>query len=704
MKLKNIQMKIALLAGLCLLVMASVNVTFSAMSMKNTAKEEYSTNVKIATQLVHTAAKQKANHIQAKVEAALNTVRTLAQIFSGIKNNEINLNLDRDALNNILKITLENNPEFVGTYTAWEPNEFDQLGELYKDANGHDKTGRFIPYWSRNGQDKLVVTALVDYESEGAGDYYQLPKKKKEECIIDPYFYSVQGKSVLITSLVVPIMADGIFYGIAGVDLRLDFLQTLVEDVDELYDGTATIALISNNGTLAAVTAKPDLQGKSMEEIHGEDWKDDLAAIQQGKKIIKVSEDGDGKLEVFVPLNTGKTTTPWSVNIIIPMEKITARADMNMYAATRAIWKITGICVVCALVSLVIFWIMAGTIVRPLRSVADMLKYTEGEGDLTKRIDIKSKDEVGQVAVFVNSFMETLQHIIKGIAGNAEHLNKSSYTLLQLSGHMSEDADIMSGKSNSVTSAAEKMSSNMDSVAAASEQAASNMSMVAAATEEMTATVNEIALNAGKASAATLDAVKQAGSVSGRMDELGSAAVKIGNVTEVITAISGQTNLLALNATIEAARAGESGKGFAVVANEIKDLAKQTAEATQDIRDNINGIQGSTDAAVKEIEQISLLINNVNDIVGSVAAAVEEQSATTREITSNVAHASLGIAEVSENVAQISTVSGDIAKNINEVNHSADGIASSSSQVNTSSGELLKAAAQLNEMVGKFKV
>jgi methyl-accepting chemotaxis protein len=198
---------------------------------------------------------------------------------------------------------------------------------------------------------------------------------------------------------------------------------------------------------------------------------------------------------------------------------------------------------------------------------------------------------------------------------------------------LSDSTASMSGRSNSVAGAAEAMSATMNSVAAASEQTATNVNMVASATEEMTATVQEIAHNSEKARTITESAVTQAGSASQKVGELGRAANEISNVTEVITEISEQTNLLALNATIEAARAGEAGKGFAVVANEIKELAKQTAQATQEIKAKIEGIQGSTAGTVNQIEQITGVINEVNEIVGTIATAVEEQAATSREIT-----------------------------------------------------------------------
>ncbi len=351
--------------------------------------------------------------------------------------------------------------------------------------------------------------------------------------------------------------------------------------------------------------------------------------------------------------------------------------------------------------------ILAVFITRSItRPVSDAVNFAEkiSKGDFTQHLEIDRKDEIGILGHALNNMVKNVGNMFKDVISGVETLTLSSTELTNISQQMSQSAEQTSGQSNSVATASEEMSSNMNAVAAASEQASTNVSMVATSTEEMTATVNEIARNSEKARAITSDAVSQSQSASDNVDKLGSEAMAISNVTEVITEISEQTNLLALNATIEAARAGEAGKGFAVVANEIKELARQTAEATQEIKSKIGGIQGSTKETVVEIKQVSEVINKVNEIVSTIATAVEEQSVTTQEIAGNVAQASQGIQEVNENVVQASTVTGEISRDIAEVNVAADGMAVSSSQVNVSAEDLKKLATHLSEMIKQFKV
>ena len=348
---------------------------------------------------------------------------------------------------------------------------------------------------------------------------------------------------------------------------------------------------------------------------------------------------------------------------------------------------------------------MSNRITRPIRHTADMLKdISEGEGDLTRRLDVASHDELGDMATDFNRFVEKLQGIIGRIAGTAETVASSAASLSAVSAQTAQSVQMMSDKTSTVAAAAEESSANTLSVASSMEQATTNLYSVASATEEMSATIGEIAANSEKARAISADAAVQASSVSALMQQLGQAAQEIGMVTETITDISSQTNLLALNATIEAARAGAAGKGFAVVANEIKELAKQTAAATGDIKARIGGVQGSAGSAIADIEKITAVIKEVGHLVSGIATAIEEQSAVTRDVAGNIAQASAGVQEANERVAQTASVSSSIAQDIAGVDAAAGEIRSGGEQVQASAVELAGLAEQLKTLVEQFRV
>jgi methyl-accepting chemotaxis protein len=483
-----------------------------------------------------------------------------------------------------------------------------------------------------------------------------------------------------------------------------------VEEHSRLVDETEKKALELVHHAIQAAHTEEQRQefetvGAQLEKItkHHEDYEHHLqqafALIHQGRlqdaeqlaeKVEIEKEALDHELEQLLKEIESFTETS------------AKKAEADEHAAFSGMVTITMVALIMGLVMGV--FISRG-ITGPINNAVARLKdIAQGEGDLTQRLEVDTRDELGDMATWFNTFLQNLQAMIKDIATNSVTLSNASTELSAISQQMSAGAEQTSGKSNTVAAASEEMSTNISSVAAAMEQAATNLNMVASATEQMTASVNEIAQNSEKARKITGTAVTKAQDTSKKVDDLGVAAQAIGKVTEVITEISEQTNLLALNATIEAARAGEAGKGFAVVANEIKELAKQTAEATMEIKNQIDGVQSSTNETVADIGEISQVITKVDEIVSTIASSVEEQSVATKDIASNISQASAGVQEVNTNVAQSTEATTSISRDIAEVSQASNEMTTSSSQVNLSAEELAGMAETINGMVGKFKV
>ncbi|MDM8516801.1 methyl-accepting chemotaxis protein [Desulfobacterales bacterium HSG16] len=729
MKMKSLQLKITFWAGLCLLLTAGAIIAYTVTGTISRAKIDREEAAKNAENYITSLSKQHVNHIKAKLDVGLETARTLSQTLSGIKDEELALELDRDAINGLLKIIIAKNRQFVGVYTAWEPNAFDGMDRGFLGDEGHDETGRFIPYWHRNADGIIELKPLVGYEEKGTGDYYLLPMKTKNEHIVEPYIETVQGKPTLVTSLVVPITVGETFYGIVGITMRLDRLQEVVDDVEKLYDGSGRILVVSHNGTIAAVTGRPELSGKHFKVLH-KDWENDLAYVKNGTSL---TENDEGQLAVFTPLQVGSTKTPWSVNINLPYENITASADAQFLQAKRDTVKTVWISLLCAFAALVLLWFVTRTITRPVTEIVDTANAIAA-GDFSREISICQQDEIGILATAFRNLQNTIGDVLNEMEllihsvqngdlsnrGNAENFEGGWGKLLiglnnvidafgtpidmaaqainriakgdipepieeEYRGDFNEirinlntmiqnlirfAVDVQSA-AEQVAAGSEQLSGSADQISQGTSEQSAGIEEISTSMEQMSAMVNQSADNAKQTALIAGKAAQDAREGSQAVNETVAAMKTISEKIMIIEEISGQTNMLALNAAIEAARAGEHGQGFAVVAAEVRDLAKNTRSAAQDINT----------LSVSSLE----IAEKTGELLKEMVEGIQKTAELVQDISTSGTEQAQGISEVNKGMQQLDQV-------IQQNAASTEEMASSSQDFSSQAERLLKVA------------
>jgi methyl-accepting chemotaxis protein len=347
------------------------------------------------------------------------------------------------------------------------------------------------------------------------------------------------------------------------------------------------------------------------------------------------------------------------------------RAAGALADLTTGVWSALALAVV-ALVAIAV--LITRSVTGPLRLVVDALGRV-AERDLTAKAEVRNRDEIGEMATALAGAIASMREAVASVGETSAALAGAAEELTAVSTQLGSSAQETSAQAETVTQSAAIVSTNVDSMAAA--------------TEELTASITEISRSASSAAGVATDAVDTATRTSEAVERLGQASGEIGDILKVINAIAEQTNLLALNATIEAARAGESGKGFAVVAAEVKDLAQETARATEDISRKTAAIQSTTADVAEAITTITAVVHDINELQTAIAAAVEEQSATSQEIGRNVVEISGGSGEIAQNIAGVATAAGETAEGATVTRQAA--------------GELAELAARADQLVKTFR-
>ncbi|MGF6112475.1 methyl-accepting chemotaxis protein [Pseudomonas frederiksbergensis] len=692
----SIRLKIVLLSGLCLLGVVALIVGMNIYQTNQNDELVNASSSKMLTasvqNLLQAKAAEQAVRVQKTFGESLLVVTALADQIKDMRNMAAKRSLDagalREELNQSLKTAFERNSKVLGIWLAFEPNGLDgKDSEFANDAaRQSNESGRFASYWSRAGgaglntimvEDDMTKTTL-SLSGTPYNSWYTCPRDNKRTCLLDPYADTVGGKEMLMTTISVPLLVDGKAIGVVGVDIALDALQAAAVDSQrDLFNSAGHMLIVSGSGVLAGYSVDASKVGKSIGDTLGADGKEVLQLLGSGTP--KILEQGD-LIRAVYPVSPINDSKAWGVVIDLPKQvlladsvKLQAVVDDAQQSGTI---KALIVAIAAGLVGLLLIWLTASGVTRPINSVAEMLKaIASGDGDLTQRLHYSKKDELGELVSWFNRFLDKLQPTIAQIKQSITDARGTADQSSEIARQTSEGMQVQFREIDQVATASNEMSATAHDVA----NSASNAANAAKGADQSARDGMQIIERS------TRDINLLADEVSKAVTEVEALAVnseQIGSVLEVIRSIAEQTNLLALNAAIEAARAGESGRGFAVVADEVRNLAKRTQDSVEEIRIVIERIQtgtrgvvatmhssqsqahsnaGQIQQAVQALGKISDAVTVISDMNLQIASAAEQQSAVAEEVNRNVS----AIRTVTETLTGQATESAQISSQLN---------------------------------------
>jgi methyl-accepting chemotaxis protein len=612
-------------------------------------------------------------------------------------------NLRRDMVKSIHQ-AIAANPAFLGLYVAFEPNQAGGEDESFKGKTefGSNEIGRFSTYYSRYGSTTFELAALDEKTINGdqpnaSGQpmnyWYSCSKSSLKPCITAPYFDTLNGQTEGLVSLAVPYLEKGKYVGVLVVDLSLNDLQGQSENLSrDIYEGHSTVSIVSDLGVIAANSASAKSAGKFASEV----WPENGARLQARTFASGISAARErDNFQLLLPFSPIAESAPWAVKIDVPWDTLMAPADkLAGQLDTRrrsGMWESIMFGALLGTLGLLLCAVVIHKSLQPLSVITLMIKeIATGDGDLTKRINYRQPNELGELSGWFNRFLDKLQPLIKEIQASAQQTREAATQA-------------------SAIAQASRIRLNSQ---------ANEVDQVATASTEMAATAQEVARNTASAAEAAQDSNlagtqadriivnvsqtihKLANGMSQNMSQvkaLADSSTKISSVLEVIRGIAEQTNLLALNAAIEAARAGEAGRGFAVVADEVRTLARRTQDSVSESQQVIEALQLNTTNVVSAMSDSHILTCTTVEEFAKVGDALQQMS--------------VGVGKINDMTLQIATateeqsnVADEVSANVSNIRDFTQSLAVNGQELETISMHLDQLAKSLEEKVGHFKV